>query len=178
MAETLLQRAQRSLAIQDVYLVQAEAWADRAFDPTAPVQEIAVHLRVAPQAAVELNEVGPPDSKQYVVRYFIETGLRIVKPGVKESRQTLERSDLLSEITATFALRYLCVGDERPTEELLKIFEENAVHHMWPYWREFLQASTGRLRVPPVVLPMRHAMGQLPSTTDDDESETAEPQKT
>lgn len=90
-----------------------------------------------------------------MVRYYVGTGLRILGENVDPKDPNIPRDKLIADIEATFVVRYVVIGDTRPTDPMLEVFNDNAVHHVWPYWREFLQAATVRLRVPPVVLPMR-----------------------
>jgi hypothetical protein len=165
MSETDLERAKRTLAIQDVYVCEAKAWADRALDPLTPIQQVGAQFRVAPQPNVEIfpttTTTPDPTPIHFFVRYFVETGLRIVKPGVDSAKgPELEQSDLLSEITATFIVRYACLEQQAPTQAMLQSFSDHAVHHMWPYWREFLHATTSRLRLPGVILPTRNVKQQ------------------
>jgi hypothetical protein len=104
-----------------------------------------------------VNEVKPPQNGiRFLVRYFVGTGLRILGPGVDPQDTDVTREKLIADIEATFVARYIVVAEEQPTIPMLEAFNHNAVHHIWPYWREFLQATTIRLRVPPVVLPMHH----------------------
>jgi hypothetical protein len=158
MPETELKRAQKALSIHDAYICEAHAWADRSYNPTIPItQPLTIQIKVEPAGNVDVAQVDGGESFSHIVRYFIETGVRMIKPGVEKIPAETKRDDLIGEITAIFVLRYAWQPKEPPTQGLLAAFADNAVHHMWPYWREFLQASSARLRLPPVVLPMRVA---------------------
>jgi hypothetical protein len=158
MPESDLKRVQRALSIQDVYICEAHAWADRAYDPTVPLlQPIALQIKVEQSGTVQVLQAEHDGKPAHLVRFLIGTGLRLLKQSADPNSADVKVEDLLGEVTATFVLRYEWQSDEPPTQELLAVFSDNAVHHMWPYWREFLQASTARLRLPPVVLPMRVA---------------------
>jgi len=172
MTESLLQRAQSALAIQDVYLRDAHAWADRSFDPTIALpQPINLQIRFAPAAEGQLvTDSNEGESSTRTVRYLIETGVRVIKDGVDQESTEVKREDLLGEVTATFVLRYSWKPNEAPTDEILSAFIDNAIHHMWPYWREFLQASTTRLRLPPFMLPMRIVRPQPDAITNENGS--------
>jgi hypothetical protein len=128
-------------------------------------------FKLNPANECAVDEVTPPQNDfRYMVRYFVGTGLRILNPSADLENANLTREDLIAEIEATFVVRYAVIGRDHPLPEMLEAFNDHAVHHMWPYWREFLQATTLRLRVPPVVLPMRIATPssvfepQLPAT--------------
>jgi hypothetical protein len=156
MSETDLQKAQKAFAIQDIYLREAAVWANRNHDPGAQIPGPIAQFKISPTNDVEVHELQPPvGGIRFLVRYFVGTGLRILNPDADPANLNLTRDDLIADIEATFVVRYAVVTQEQPTETMLSAFNDNAVHHVWPYWREFLQATTMRLRVPPIVLPMR-----------------------
>lgn len=151
----LLKAAQKSFAIQDVYLCDANVWANRNYEPGTPVLAASVQYKISPANDCHVVEVKPPQNGiRFLVRYFVGTGLRMLGPGVDPQDADVTREKLIADIEATFVARYIVVADDQPTGPMLEAFNHNAVHHIWPYWREFLQATTIRLRVPPVVLPM------------------------
>lgn len=161
MPDSDLKRAQRSLAVNDVYVCDVHAYADRDYDPTALLpQPINVQMRVNQAGDAQVIASDADSGATHVVRYFVETGLRILKAAADQNAEEIPQEQILAEVTATFVLRYLWTSKDEPATNLLAAFSENAIHHMWPYWREFLQASTGRLRVPPFVLPMRPGRSQ------------------
>jgi hypothetical protein len=153
-----LQKAQKSFAIQDVYICDANLWADRTIDPSSMVVVAPTHVqfKLSPTTDCETILLDPPVSNiRYLVRYLLGTGLRILKSSANPENPNITRDDLLVEIQTTFVVRYAVLPEqEAPTPEMLTAFSENAVHHVWPYWREFLQAAALRLRVPPIILPM------------------------
>jgi len=155
MADSELRLAQQILAIQDVYACEVNARADRAFDPAAPFGDVAAQFRIDPEVNVETAETDSASQVRFLVRYFIGTGMRLLKPGVVPDRSDIQQEEVLAEISATFVVRYASLSADKPTDSMLKAFFDNAVHHMWPYWREFLQSATARFRLPAVVLPMR-----------------------
>ena len=157
LVETDLQKAQKSFAIQDVYICEANLWADRKFDPSGIVAvPTQVQFKLSPTNDCETIAIDPPiNNIRYLVRYVVGTGLRVLKASADPANPNITRDDLLVEIQATFVVRYAVLPDlEAPTPEMLTAFNENAVHHIWPYWREFLQAAALRLRVSPIILPM------------------------
>ncbi len=120
-----------------------------------PGQELAVQIKcgVLPNVSMITSETDV--GTQLRVLFGVDTGLRLLKPGISAETKDPAPSDVVADITATFLVRYLVRGDKHPDGELVEAFGDNVVHHMWPYWREFLQATAGRLRVPPIVLPVR-----------------------
>ena len=85
------------------------------------------------------------------MRYYTQVGFRFIEApdGVPEGE-----GNLVGEIDATFAADYL-MNSEHPIEpDDLGSFSPNVMYHVWPYWREFIQNSLSRMRLPPVALPM------------------------
>ena len=152
----LLKAVQSILAIQDVYLCDANIWANRSYEPGGPINSTTLQFKLSPTNDCQVVEVEPTQNGiRFMVRYYVGTGLRILGENVDPKDPNIPRDKLIADIEATFVVRYVVIGDTRPTDPMLEVFNDNAVHHVWPYWREFLQAATVRLRVPPVVLPMR-----------------------
>lgn len=157
--ETNLRKAQDSLAIEDVYLIDWSARTHSDFDPllTPPDQPngLTVQLLCSPEQHIGLITGQTESGPESRVRYSIRTGIRMLKPGTEDSAQVIPEESIFAEINGTFAVRYLIKGSDRPTQEMLEAFADNVIHHVWPYWREFVQATAARLRIPPVMIPMR-----------------------
>jgi hypothetical protein len=156
MSESDLQLAQKTLAIQDVYLCDASVWANRKNNPAIQIPNLMAQMRLNPTNEIVTDESVPPQgATHFFVRYFVGTGVRFLGEGVDQTNQNLTRDDLIAEVEATFVARYAVLTADMPAMHVLQSFNENAVFHVWPYWREFLQAAAIRLRIPPLVLPMR-----------------------
>jgi hypothetical protein len=155
-SETVLQRAQKTLAIQDVFLADAMLWANRKNDQAIQTPNPQAQFKIGPTIDVSVDQLQSPiNGVRFMVRFFIPTGLRILSPGVDPASANVTRDEMSAEIEAVFVARYAVLSEGQPDMPMLEAFNDNAVHHVWPYWREFLQAATARLRVPPIVLPMR-----------------------
>jgi hypothetical protein len=88
---------------------------------------------------------GPPDDKgEFYVLAKVDAR---VAPAPK--------AEPLISIRAAFELRYrLPEGQTATMEELEAFAEVNGVFNAWPYWREFVQSTSVRMDLPPVVLPL------------------------
>ncbi|HEV8242927.1 MAG TPA: hypothetical protein VGV60_11205 [Candidatus Polarisedimenticolia bacterium] len=66
-------------------------------------------------------------------------------------------AESVADISATLALRYSVPGESlksfRP-EAVQAFAETNGVYNAWPYWRELLQNTAGRLGIPGIVAPV------------------------
>jgi hypothetical protein len=155
-SETDLQIAQQRLVIQDVYICKCEIWADREYEPSAQAKPHPAQSKVEPEPDVQIIEIPDPPNP-FVVKYFVGTGIRLLKEKLDTNQDAahVAKENLVASIQATFIARYGVLGPERPTKAILDAFSDNAVHHVWPYWRELLQATMLRLRFSPIMLPMR-----------------------
>ena len=64
-------------------------------------------------------------------------------------------TDELLRIEAVFLLRYSVPSFEGLTKANLDAFgETNGRYNAWPYWREYVQATTVRMGLPPLTMPV------------------------
>src|ERR1700710_1443612 len=100
MSESSLEIAKRLFNIQDVYVSEVSAFADRDHDPSLPVENINIQIKATPKNAAEQFWIEVGGKKTNCLRYHVETGLRILKPGVETNVEVVERNQLLAEISA------------------------------------------------------------------------------
>jgi len=66
-----------------------------------------------------------------------------------------DSTDPIVTIHATFELHYSIPAETAPSQEELTAFAaSNAIFNVWPYWREFIQATCIRMGHPPLLLPV------------------------
>lgn len=151
--ENPLRRLQQSLILQDVYVRTANATILGEFDPKDHSDlSFSIQLRFA----VESSQHKPnrdDETLPGLVRYFIDTGLRFVPEDASESDPAP-----IAEITAVFVVDYEARDPSAVTPVSLETFHQNAMHHVWPFWREFIHTSSGRLRLPSVILPIKQPL--------------------
>ena len=168
-SETLLQEAQRKFAIQDIFLCDSKLWSSRKLGLGSPVTDPSVQFKLDENNECSVVEApGLDDAKIYGVQYFVGTTVKIFSGQVRDNE--LAEDKLVATIAATFLVRY--VTDASPSLEMLQAFNDNAVHHVWPFWREYIESATTRLRVPTVVIPLRIAVpNKVPVEVPDDAEE-------
>jgi len=145
--------AQRALWIKDVFLRQAHLHIEDDYKPFEGVHEDidvqtiinTVFHSVAMREATE-EERDSGHSTRTLVEYKVVTGARFTSDVDGEQ-------ELYGEVVAVFSAVYL-LNEEVENDALIEFGLRNAPYHVWPYWREFLHAATGRLRLPPAVLPV------------------------
>lgn len=148
-----LRRLQQSIVLQDVYVREANASILGTFDPKAHDDlNFGIQLRFSVESA---KLTADTQDGVGIVRYLIDTGLRFVLAA--EDNEDAE-STPIAEITAVFVADYEARDASVVTDESLEAFNQNALHHIWPYWREFIHTSSGRLRLPSVILPIRQPL--------------------
>ena len=155
--DELIEEAKRKFAIQDIFLCESKVWSNRQLALGSSIQDPGVQYKLDEKNECSVSEsVGPAaGSKMFYVQYFIGTSVRVFAGRDGEN----DEDKLLATITATFVVRYL--SDSMPSHELIAAFNDHAVHHAWPYWREYVESITTRIRVPTVVLPLRVIPPQL-----------------
>lgn len=157
--DELLNQAQKGLALTDVYVRECSTSLDDRFLPFAGLNdewEVQTRIQTAFHRVAEAVPVieadGQAPSSATFVEYKVVAGARFVHP-------SLSVSDVdgpvcaAGEIVVVFAVVYRA-SDTLPNSALGEFGRRNAPFHVWPYWREYLHSTTGRMRLPPAVLPM------------------------
>jgi hypothetical protein len=164
-SDSPLEQAKRKFAIQDVFLCDANVWSSRKLALGSEIREPHVQFKMADENECNVTEVdGPNSTRIFAVQYFVGTSVRLLQGGVPEKEPSEDQ--LVATVSATFVVRYM--SDTQPNQDMIQAFNDHAVHHVWPYWREYVESTTARLRVPTVVIPLRHAqMAPIPPTAGD-----------
>lgn len=154
MNKQLIEKAIKCLAIHDVYLREYEAKLKPDFDPNlANVDELRVQYKYGPGQSNVLglknNNTGDEIN---ILRVDYLTALRMFSSDPKSGDESELEKLTVAFVGATFICDYVIT--EKLEEDAIREFcMYNVGHNVWPYWREFAQTSTERLRLPRVVLP-------------------------
>jgi hypothetical protein len=58
-------------------------------------------------------------------------------------------------INATFILEYEISSASDLADEQFRAFARtNGIYNAWPYWREYVQSTTARMGLPPIMIPV------------------------
>jgi hypothetical protein len=71
-----------------------------------------------------------------------------------EDAKSDPKTDAHLKIAASFTVVYRIPGEAVDEAELKKFVELNALINVWPFWREFVDGSLARLRLPPFMVPL------------------------
>ncbi len=176
MSETLLQKAQKSLRISDVYMRKSTVGVSDSYEHrSVEVENLQSQFRhLVEKSEVLVEEDNSDGSKLF--RVHLDLGFRW---GVDKSKSSLEPTDApdadesefeeLGRIEAKYVAEYEVTEDL--SQECLDVFAlRNASYHVWPYWREYVTSSCARMNVPKLVLPtIQPAQNRHVETTPDSE---------
>jgi hypothetical protein len=163
-------RAVAACEIADVFIIESRCHVVRDFNPMDTITTVTFQHRIAPQkeAIAQTRQVVASGEEINIVRYYIEGGLRVLKPAIadeKRNDQALTKDDILAEITATLAVDYTCPKSYLEDTEAIGAFGRNAVFHAWPYWRQIIHALSDQMRLPRITLPMMKQGASLHAPT-------------
>ncbi|WP_053322552.1 protein-export chaperone SecB [Mariprofundus ferrooxydans] len=106
------------------------------------------------------------DEAEGVMLFQFEAGVRLIDPLIDESSDDF----LKVEILATFEAEYQLVNIDGFDEDGMSHFlNRNVPHHVWPYWREFVQSTCSRIGIPEIVVPFRIIASVEEDSKDDHE---------
>jgi len=140
-----LQKAIDTFRIHDVYLRNSVAQCVNGFEPKY-ASDID-NLEMQTKHAVREAQIAQLDETQWLVRVFIELGVRLVDSRIEQEDESVRayiEAEYVAEYTVDEELEQACID-----EFALK----NASYHVWPYWREFLMSQCGRMHLPRLMLP-------------------------
>lgn len=130
-----------------VNIVQVHLFASQTRMGRPPVKGTQKSLRVRHRVR------GDTHPEQSLVRILVDLVLEETPSSPSEQPETPAEDRLM--IGATFQLVYQVRGLESLEQDGLRAFAEiNGVYNVWPYWREFVQSTLGRMGLPAITLPV------------------------
>lgn len=100
----------------------------------------------------------------FIAIYRYNVGLRVVEQAPNGAGTTDEVGELL-HIEASFDVEY--EEKVRLDEEALNAFgHKNVAYHVWPYWRELVSSTVGRMRFPHSVVVPHYVLTPRPGNAD------------
>jgi hypothetical protein len=149
-------RAVVAYEIEDVVLIESSCNVDRDFNPAMLLTEAAFAHRVSVDSEVLALTKTPvaEGGVLHVIRYFLTTEVRLVKPGKKPDVADAQDEDFMATLNFVFAIDYRCSKEAVEDRDAIGAFSSNAQFHAWPFIREEVHAMCGRLRIPRLTIPM------------------------
>jgi len=162
MDNSLLMRAAKNLIPLGVFLRETSLHVQEDFNRhSCHETELDVLFKSSPGSKYKalLSE----DEDEGVILFQFEAGVRLVDPLIDESSDEF----LKVEILATFEAEYQLVSIDDFNEDGMSHFlNRNVPHHVWPYWREFVQSTCARIGIPEIVIPFRIVSSVIESPND------------
>ncbi|MCL6271224.1 protein-export chaperone SecB [Sansalvadorimonas sp. 2012CJ34-2] len=114
--------------------------------------ELAIQMRNDPVSAGTLAVLSE-QGEQEVLVYKHAMAMRVVN---EHEADEDGQPQILLEIQTTYRVSY-SIKDGLPSQEAMAEFAlHNVPHHIWPFWREQVNATVLKAGLPSVVIPMRH----------------------
>lgn len=143
-----LRGAQKNLSIQEVNLKDSQISVRDDVDLASldRKETLAQVIRVV----TETQETSFTDSQaneMWGYRFVYTSGVRLILSEEEEASKDKSYTPVV-EIVGVFLAKYL--SHKQLGEEELKAFCEDSVgYHVWPYWREYVQSTCGRIGFSP-----------------------------
>lgn len=104
----------------------------------------------------EKIDVSNLDQTISVLRVLVDLGVRIVNLTVEEGVEPVE----LFQIEATYQLDYELTGqvEQAALDEFARF---NAVHHVWPFWRQYVFSIANQAGLPCPEIPLNTSLQSL-----------------
>lgn len=151
MDRELLNKAIASMELMDIYLNESSIKRDKEFDHGYPTQELLQQNKLLVTADI----LGTEGHKQgNVLRALVTAGARFVaKDHSGEPPSEAGAQKVLAELEASFCAVYR-YDIELTDDELGEFLRFNAVHNVWPFWREHAlrMAAEAKLHRPSIPL--------------------------
>jgi hypothetical protein len=170
------ERALAAFEIDDVLIVELRCKVVRDFNQSAPIEELRfLHKFEIQRNGIVQTRKQALDSEEFLVfRYYIDGGVRLIRPEVPPDREEFTEQDILAEIEGTVAVDYTSSKDLREDLEAVAAFGPNVVFHAWPYWRAAISSVASDMRLPRIVLPMLRQSIRKPVNLESSTQTTAE----
>jgi len=149
-------RAVASFELEEIFLISTECWVARDYNPTAPIVDFVYGHRSAVEDGALIQERIPVGTEApiYVLRYFVDADIRVLKPGMKFEEHEPTDEQTLAVVKMKMGADYRCPKEMAEDIEVVGAFTRNVQYHVWPYIRESAHSFFLRLRIPRLVLPM------------------------
>jgi hypothetical protein len=142
-----LKSAVGALKLKDIVLNEARFRRPCEMERDAPVQELV-------KRAVEFKRIPATGQTSECLRVLVGLGIRFTAvPGSTTATTLKAEVPIYLEIEADFVAQYELKNSL--TEDAIKVFASyNAVHNVWPFWRQHVYDIVNRGRLGPIDVPL------------------------
>jgi len=160
MGDTLLIKTAKKLEPMGVFLRESRLSTHNNFD-RHNCDEAGFQVQFKSGPGNEYKAISDEKSNEGIMIFPFEAAVRLIDPNIKEE----DDGFIQLEISAIFEAEYQFSNHGNFNEEGMSLFlNANVPHHIWPYWREYVQSTCARLGMPEIIIPFR--IQQTPSSKD------------
>lgn len=148
----LIQEATGSLKLRDIFLFECHMFRPEPFpeSPEAEVEQLGRRgVRLVRDQVQETD-----GSEVEIVQFYVLLGLRLSAKASHKDLQEADEPPVYLEIEAEYLVEYQ-LKDSDVSEDALKAFAQfNAVHNVWPFWRQHIFDLRQRGGLPRIEVPL------------------------
>lgn len=156
MNHAALNEAKAALMIHDIFMRESKVTMHPNFDPKLIQTALSVQIKFGARSShiVALQDEGNEAIKLFRVHF--DAAVRLIAPNqVNFAEAQVEAGAAVVEIDTTFVAEYVVKnGVDISAEAQAEFAKNNVAFQVWPYWREYLQSTCGRISIQPFALPM------------------------
>ncbi|MEX0606016.1 MAG: hypothetical protein WD623_13995 [Marinobacter sp.] len=152
MDRKLVDKVIEHVDLVDIYLNNGSVERDKNFDQGAASADIQQQSKLSVSADILAGDGG--EDEVFLLRALVTAGVRFVaRPESPESKVRVEGgsdsadSEVLAEIEATFCALYR-YKEDLSDDELNEFLSFNAIHNVWPFWREHALRVAAEAKLP------------------------------
>ncbi len=154
----LHQQAIDNLQITDVFIMTSTSEISTDFEPkySSGSDKIGIQYKhIVDRSTIVSFSSEEEENAINLFRVYVDLGAKwnYVPDNQEEEGDNNENEEPLAKIEACYVAEYQ-LKKETPQEALEEFALNNASHHIWPYWREYLMSQAMRMNLPKVALPI------------------------
>jgi len=90
------------------------------------------------------------DERNNVVSFQYEAAVRLVDDNLDQANVHYVKVEIIAIFTSEYQISKTSDFDE---QDMSKFHTYNVRHHVWPYWREYVQSTCARMGLPVICVP-------------------------
>ena len=156
MNKNLLNSAASKLNLLDITLAGSGFFEDQNLDRfSLPSQETTEQQSGFQVNVAEVTYKGEDNSDISIFRVLVDLGARLVKKADNQDKEEkASNPHVFYEVKAGFRVDFLLVGEALTEDEKKEFSEFNAVHNVWPFWRQHVFSTLNMAKLPPLEVPL------------------------
>ncbi len=159
MDKALITSATGKLELLNIVLHEARLFRNKKIDPLAYPADLRQQFKtVIHSEELSFETPNKSDDKINLFRVYVELGARAISErAAKRSTKNKSSPKIYFTVEATFRVDYL-MKDKLTKNEAEEFSNFNAVHNVWPFWREHMLHSLRAAELPHLNVPLMRGM--------------------